>query len=399
MHFEFGLRSSLLLIFFTHLLVYALLFWKRGFAYQRLSDRLLGTFFFLSSLFIFPWMSGFAGWYDTQPYREILFYMPFVQALFFGPLLFLYLKSLTNTNYSITKKDWLHFLPGSILLLWSFIVFVVDKVILGHYYLMNGKTDPDFDSWYGFTWSISLLVYLFLAIKYYRQYIVFSEYELSFADSASFIWLRNFLYAFSLLAFLLFSEHILGLFIELHYVRSWYYFLAFACITYYMAISAYSAKPVSLFKLNFEPELLLAYREPLQIIASKAMQDQVIQEDQQWMERWKTQLIELMEKDKVYLDPELTLTGLSRKTGTNPSLLSKVINSCFGQNFNDYINTYRVQETIRLMADERYRYLNILIIAYDAGFNSKSTFNRAFKKTTGMIPKIYLENKKDSSAI
>ena len=103
MLFDFGLRSSLLLIFFTHLVVYALLFFKRGWQQERLSDRLLGWFFLLSGLFIFPWMSGFAGWYDTQPYREFLFYTPFIHALFFGPLLYLYLKSLTNAHYRMQK--------------------------------------------------------------------------------------------------------------------------------------------------------------------------------------------------------------------------------------------------------------------------------------------------------
>ncbi len=148
MHFEFGLRSSLLLIFFTHLLVYTFLFWKRGMAQERLSDKLLGTFLFLSALFIFPWMSGFAGWYDTQPYREILFYTPFIHALWFGPILFFYLKSLTNTSYKLNNIDLLHFLPGMLYLLWCLIVVLTDKLIVGHYYLMNGLTDPDFDLWY-----------------------------------------------------------------------------------------------------------------------------------------------------------------------------------------------------------------------------------------------------------
>ena len=99
-----------------------------------------------------------------------------------------------------------------------------------------------------------------------------------------------------------------------------------------------------------------------------------------------------MDIDKVYLDPELTLTELAKKAGTNASLLSKVINTSYSQNFNDYVNRFRVAEAIRLMADPQYRNFNLLAIAYDAGFNSKSTFNRAFKKVTGVIPKDYLNN-------
>ncbi|RKR81562.1 helix-turn-helix protein [Mucilaginibacter gracilis] len=388
MLFQFGLRSSLLLIFFTHLCVYAGLLYKRGVQQERLSDRLLASFFLLSALFIFPWMSGFAGWYDTQPYREILFYTPFIHALFFGPLLYLYLKSLTNAQYKLSKADWLHFLPGALYLLWCLVVVVADKFIVGRYYLMNGRTDPDFDSWYNWTWSASILIYLALSIRYYRQYLVFSNFEFSFADAASFKWLRNFLYAFALLTTLLISEHVLSLFVDLVYVRAWYYFFAFALITYYMAISAYSARPI--IKLNFEPRLLTAYQQPLQLANNNTID--ITYQDLDWMEDWKIKVDELMAVKKVYLEPELTLTDLAKKTGTNASLLSKVINASYGQNFNDYVNRFRVEEAIRLMNQPGYRNFNLLAIAYDAGFNSKSTFNRAFKKVTGKNPKEHLSN-------
>ncbi|RZM29140.1 MAG: AraC family transcriptional regulator [Pedobacter sp.] len=385
MLFEFGLRSSLLLIFFTHLCVYAFLFWKRGIIQDRLSDRLLGCFCVLSALFIFPWMSGFAGWYDNQPYRDFLFYTPFIHALFFGPLLFLYLKSLTNSQYKLTRRDWLHFLPGALYLIWCLVVVITDRLFVGNYYLMNGKTDPDFDAWYSWAWCASILIYLILAIRYYRQYIIFSGFELSFADAASFKWLRNFLYAFALLSVLLLSEHIISLFVELFYIRAWYYFFVFALITYYMAISAYSAKPI--IKLNFEPRLLTSYTEPLQLAAGTI---DVPDEDHRWMEEWKPKVDDLMTVEKIYLDPELTLTDLAKKVGTNASLLSKVINGTYGKNFNDYVNEFRVQEAIRLLQTPSYQNFSLLAIAYDAGFNSKSTFNRAFKKATGKSPKDHI---------
>ena len=401
MHFEFGLRSSLLLIFFTHLLVYTFLFWKRGMAQERLSDKLLGTFLFLSALFIFPWMSGFAGWYDTQPYREILFYTPFIHALWFGPLLFFYLKSLTNTSYKLNNIDLLHFLPGMLYLLWCLIVVLTDKLIVGHYYLMNGRTDPDFDLWYNWLWSGSILIYLIMTVRYFRAYLLFTNFEFSFADSARFKWLRNFLYAFSLLTILLISEHILSLFIEMWYIRSWYYFFAFAILAYYIAISAYSAKPIGMFKMNFDPQSLRAYQQPLLLPEIMDVSYELLpqtESDPSWMSGWQEKVSHVMETQKVYLEPELTLTELAKKLGTNASLLSKVINTSFGQSFNDYVNGFRVQEAIRLMADEQNQHLNLLGIAYEAGFNSKSTFNRAFKKVTSIIPKDYQQQNTDSRA-
>ena len=66
--------------------------------------------------------------------------------------------------------------------------------------------------------------------------------------------------------------------------------------------------------------------------------------------------------------------------------LSHVINASFNQNFRDFINSYRIEESkSRLVQDD----MNILNIAYEVGFNSKSAFNTAFKKFTGMTPKEY----------
>lgn len=91
----------------------------------------------------------------------------------------------------------------------------------------------------------------------------------------------------------------------------------------------------------------------------------------------------------MYRNPELTLTDLANQLGTNPSLLSKIINRSFGKNFNDYVNQYRVLEVKENLANPANAHLTIMSLAYDAGFNSKATFNRAFKKFTGDSPKTY----------
>jgi AraC-like DNA-binding protein len=85
--------------------------------------------------------------------------------------------------------------------------------------------------------------------------------------------------------------------------------------------------------------------------------------------------------------PELTLPELAARVGTNTSVLSRVINTGFGQNFNDYINEYRIREAERKLRDPRYRNYTLLAIALESGFNSKSTFNRVFKKLRGTTPR------------
>jgi AraC-like DNA-binding protein len=401
MVFEFGLRSSLLLIFFTHLIVYAFLCVRRGFRQDNNADKFLGIFLFLSALFIFPWMAGFAGWYDTQPYREILFYTPFIHGLFLGPVLYFYVKTITNYNYTISRKDLYHFIPGALYLLWTIVVVVADKFIAGEYYLMNGVNDPDFDDWYTYAWLISLTIYLLLSIRYYRQYQRFVPYEVSFADQARFQWLRNFLYAFVLLTGSSILINALSLVTQLEYWNTWYYYLFFALIVYYIAINGYSIK-IPLKSLRFEPEYInprpLLLTAPPVEDASFEVVETVDEKDaglqDKFLEEWKEKVDALILKEKLYQQPELTLSQLAKKLGTNTSVLSKVINQAFRLNFNDYINRYRVEDVVQKMQDPQFANQTLLSLAFDAGFNSKSTFNRAFLKFKGVSPKDHLNQLK-----
>ncbi len=112
MLFTFGSYSSLLLISFTQGIIYSVLLLVKAIRTENKSNYWLSLFIFLCSLFIAPWMLGFAGWYDNQPYRDFMFYMPFQQLFFLGPIIFFYTQSLLNPLFKLTKKDFLHFLPG-----------------------------------------------------------------------------------------------------------------------------------------------------------------------------------------------------------------------------------------------------------------------------------------------
>ncbi len=90
----------------------------------------------------------------------------------------------------------------------------------------------------------------------------------------------------------------------------------------------------------------------------------------------------LMEKEKVFLNPELTLAKLSSIVGISSKQLSQVINQIENKNYSEYIAAYRVEEAKRLLADPAYKNYKIAAIAYESGFNSISSFNLAFKKQT-----------------
>jgi AraC-like DNA-binding protein len=96
-----------------------------------------------------------------------------------------------------------------------------------------------------------------------------------------------------------------------------------------------------------------------------------------------------MQDNKAYLDRELTIYDLSEQLNIPRHFLSEVINEHMGKNFYSLVNDYRVEEVKQRMEDPAYRNLTILAIAYDAGFNAKSSFNTIFKEKTGMTPSEY----------
>jgi AraC-like DNA-binding protein len=95
-------------------------------------------------------------------------------------------------------------------------------------------------------------------------------------------------------------------------------------------------------------------------------------------------------RDKqVYLQKELSLKLLAKKCGTNSTYLSRIINQRYGTNFSNYINEFRIREAQRLMALPEYQAYSIEGISLEVGFASKSVFNIAFKKFTGVTPSYY----------
>lgn len=113
-------------------------------------------------------------------------------------------------------------------------------------------------------------------------------------------------------------------------------------------------------------------------------------------------ILELMEKDKVFLEKDVSVNKIAEKLNTNKLYVSNIINSVFNQNFNTFINTYRIKEARLLLADPKFNNYSIEGIAYEVGFNTKSSFNSAFKKFTGVTPSFFKKqvsgNKKNKEA-
>jgi YesN/AraC family two-component response regulator len=102
-----------------------------------------------------------------------------------------------------------------------------------------------------------------------------------------------------------------------------------------------------------------------------------------------SKIIVLMEEEQLYQEPEFSLQQLSNKLQTPSYLISQAINTGMKKNFYEFINGYRVEKAKRLLVDAENRNYTILSIGFEAGFNSKTTFNTVFKKFTGFTPTEY----------
>jgi AraC-like DNA-binding protein len=106
----------------------------------------------------------------------------------------------------------------------------------------------------------------------------------------------------------------------------------------------------------------------------------------------KTRLLERMEEEKFFLDPEITLPRLAQVLEIPAAHLSQVINDLLGRNFYEFVNHYRVEEAKRRLAGPAARRDKLITVAQDCGFNSLATFNRVFKELTGRTPSEYRNN-------
>jgi AraC-like DNA-binding protein len=107
----------------------------------------------------------------------------------------------------------------------------------------------------------------------------------------------------------------------------------------------------------------------------------------------------VMETEKIFMDPGLTLPKLAQKLSVSLHSLSREINTYYNQNFTEYINSFRIEEACKMLSSDIYDNLTIEGIAYDCGFNSLSSFNSAFKKQMNLTPSQFRMEKRQSFSV
>ena len=311
-----------------------------------------------------------------------MYSFPFI-TFTYGPLLYLYISFMTTPGRKFNPVELIHFVP--------FVVFFTVSVVFRSEPLvrdLRGFFEPDKLMPLRMVYSVSF----FLSITTYSilSFIKIKKHQSNLMDLTSFTsqritlnWLKVLaisFYVVYVIVFILGGLKILG-----NYIPFDPYFVVFAFITLFsMVYSFYGIKQPVIFGEVLHNEKNGEKREAEKYSRSGLKDEQA--------EEYLTILLDYMESEKPYLDGNLTIHDLSQKTGISRHYITQVLNEIYGKNFFTFINEYRTREVIERFSDSRYDHYTILAIAFDSGFNSKSTFNSFFKSQTGQTPSKYREN-------
>lgn len=295
---------------------------------------------------------------------------PFV--LIHIPLIFFYTTAVTGNSLSNSKKI-LHLLPFSIVLLLSVLSFVVyeaeDKLKL-----YNDQLDREY-AILDILFVLQAIVYFPFLFKSLKRFSIRIRDQFSNVDGINLKWLQRIIIgaaiAFFINAILIFlfkrldvlSVEFIGKLTVL-IVCGFQVYLGYYGLKYTAIFSEFSVSIDNDVKTKYD-------KTGINAIETK--------------EKFK-ELLLFMEKEKPYLNPELTLQQLAEEFGVTYNHLSQIINENSRKNFYSFINMYRLHESMRLLKDEKNAKYTILAVAYESGFRSKSVFNTLFKKEKGVTP-------------
>lgn len=234
-----------------------------------------------------------------------------------------------------------------------------------------------------FAFIISGIVYVALSYRLLKRYDDLTHQNFAFRESIDLNWLKFFIWGIGGIFIVSTTVIILeeGLGVAFGFNTDQIFFVLIIVFILFLGFSGIRHKNIFTEQINGD----------LQIVEPKSSGEYkrsgLKTED---AERYHKQLIRLMETEKPYLEPKLTLSNLADELDISINHLSQVINQCEGKNFFDFVNSYRVEEYKERATDPAYQNFSILAIALDSGFNSKSSFNQVFKKFTGKTPSQYL---------
>lgn len=363
---------------------------------NKVSNRLLAFLTLIWGIVLMVFVLQDRGLYVRFPH----FLMVFDLLLFlFFPLLFLHVKYLLTRYSKFQVKDLVHFLPLLMYTL-AWVDFFTktgeQKTAITRdpaiYYQVVHIIGNEIIALQGVVYSILALV----MIRRYQKKI--KDYE-STVDKT----IIKVLYTGISLNLISWTIGIVGLHIEYLGIEIGFDYFAYTYLVLVLVIYVISfaaVKSPEIFKLDDlsnpgGPGIKLVHSFPGNSnagsqngAAAQASSPEILEDPV--LIGLNEKLIQYMENEKPYLNPELSLPELADSLSIPRNQLSAVINRFHQVNFYEFVNQYRVAEVKRLMLDESNKQYKLISLAYDAGFNSKASFYRIFKQLTKMTPAEYL---------
>lgn len=291
----------------------------------------------------------------------------------YGLLIFLYVKAQVIPDFKLKRNDLWLFTPVIVQLACS--IFVRSQ----NFYWDGTRESLSWLGYYGYVYwmnypSVPIIASILIIVFSLKSLKLLNKVDSHEVVAQNLRWVKNLVKAYGayyviVLAILVIDLVIYTTSISIDYfyfTRFYYYpfFIGTAILIYWFGISSIIRADQRV--LHVKRKLPESERIQLEELAKKL------------------QLI--MEEDKAFKDSTLTLTSLADQLTIKPYLLTKVLNDVLHKSFTDYVNEYRVSEVDRLVNDPVNDKFTLLSIAFDSGFNSKSSFNRAVKKHLGLAP-------------
>jgi AraC-like DNA-binding protein len=388
----FSTRSILLAIGTVHgLVLAALLLCAKT---NRLANRMLALLLVVVALRIVPYIIGFAGFFDAYPW---LSFLPCDFSLGYGALIWLYTRMICT---GAPPAGWRrHLVPAAMQGAYYAVMFLQPLPV------KNRWNDTVHEPWIvpmELAWALSAMcAYLLLARRDYVLYQRWLDDDLSNREEFRLTWLRLFLTTFGVTLLLWTGTVLFDVFVRhLNYFDRFPLYLWFSLLVYGLGVGglrgAGLAYPRALETRDSERRMPASaqglYAGPIVVaavpdglaVASASRPSTTVERQPNWMEtgnRWR----DLVRAEGWWRDPDLTAPMLARHLATNTTYLSKALNDGLGQNFNEFVNRLRVDAVkAELVRPDLRR--DVLAIALDAGFSSKASFNRVFKRLTGQTP-------------
>ncbi len=358
------------------------------------AHRLLGVLTFLFALDLAEEFLYQTGFFLSVP--ALLNVLAPIDMLY-GPLIYLYVRQLTRREQQATvASQYWHFLPalmGIMVLLPFFLMPGSDKLAfteaLRHGQSLQNEAGNDLLISIGFSafmlaTVIQLGLYLFFSIRCLLRHAKTIRDEFSDIEKINLDWLRYLLIGLSAIYLILLGDQFFPDLLGMNILGDLTTVVAVVLI---YAMGYLGLRQPAIFTQSYSPRSAQTETVPEEAQMERKYQKSGL--DRETSRVFLQELTQYMQTRKPYLDGDLALPQLAQQLGISANYLSQIINEQLQVNFYDFVNSYRVEAAKSLINIPSQEKLNILNIALDSGFNSKSAFYTAFKKATSMTPTQY----------